>query len=103
MHCGTLVLRSAATRTGGIGLGAACRFHVALGASARDQRPGDGGHLCGSPQNGDHDTDLRRDLRGRPSPVCAGRHGLGLSLSHHVGRGHSKPRLTSPAHIGSPI
>jgi hypothetical protein len=73
------------------------------GRQRRDQRPGDGGHLCGSRQNGDHDTDLRRDLRGRPSPVCAGRHGLGLSLSHHVGRGHGKPRSTSPAHIGSPI
>jgi hypothetical protein len=39
MHCGTLVLRSAATRTGGIGLGAACRFHVALGASAAISGP----------------------------------------------------------------
>jgi hypothetical protein len=68
-------------------------IHVAPGLQRRDQRPGDGGYLCGSRQHGEHDT----DLRGRPRPACAGRHGL--ALSHHVRRGHGKaPFDESRAH-----
>ncbi len=102
MHCGTLVLRSAATRTGSIGLGAACRFHIALGASAAISGPATA-VTSAAPGRTVITTPTSAATSAADPAQCAPAVTASGSRSATTSVAVTASPVTSPAHIGSPI